>query len=76
LTLQIQVSLKLTKSCEHFNLIASPSENGLQPNQAPTPIGCLIFKELANQGLAFDLPFRVSGEAAHCTDFNFCVNSF
>jgi dihydroneopterin aldolase len=52
------------------------SKNDLQPNQAPTPIGCLIFKELANQELVLDLSFRVSGEAAHCTDFNFCVNSF
>jgi hypothetical protein len=47
-----------------------------QPNQAPTPIGCPVFKELANQHVALDLPFRLISEAAHCTGFISCVNPF
>jgi hypothetical protein len=47
-----------------------------QPNQVPTPIGCLVFKELKNQELVFDFLFRVSGEAAHYTGARYCVNSF
>jgi len=77
LTLQIQVSLNPATSVRvlQFNRNVGTKPTS-QPNQVPTPIGCLVFKELANQALAFDLPFRVCGEAAHSTDFNFSVNTF
>jgi len=77
LTLQIQVSLNLATSVRalQFNRNVGTKPTS-QPNQVPTPIGCLVFKELENQGLALSFRFRVSGEAAHYTDPIYCVNSF
>ena len=51
----------------------TPKRN--HPDQEPTPIGCLIFKELANQPLGFFAALQQQ-RRAHYTEVLYCVNVF
>jgi hypothetical protein len=65
LTLQIQVSLKPTTSVRALQFNRNIGTKPIsQPNQAPTPIGCLVFKEPEKSRTC--LSFSISRQRRSC----------